>query len=150
MAMLGDGKTHYDHDFDGNASELGGCAAEFRNKAGSTTVRVTNIQNKYLKLEYKNPDSQNFISCFTISVSLPERKYLGFSAMTGGVSSEHAIQKIRAWNVLKVSILNDRAKKLETSMCRIRISKRHTPNLLGLRKRDGDSSLGFLSSCSLQ
>jgi mannose-binding lectin 2 len=111
MAMNGDGKTHYDHDFDGNGSELGGCAAEFRNKAGSTTVRITNIQNKYLKLEYKTPDGQNFITCFTISITLPEKKYLGFSAMTGGVSSEHAIQKIRVWNVLKVGKVNSRPKK---------------------------------------
>lgn len=46
MAMVGDGKKQYDHDFDGSNNEVGGCATEFRNSEHPTRVRI-----RYLKKE---------------------------------------------------------------------------------------------------
>lgn len=43
MAMIGDGTLHYDHDFDGESIEAGGCHAEFRNKKDRNIARVSYI-----------------------------------------------------------------------------------------------------------
>ena len=48
--MQGDGKTHYDHDFDGSTVELGGCHQEIRNKEKPTFVRVTYLHRDYLQV----------------------------------------------------------------------------------------------------
>ncbi|KAJ3322712.1 hypothetical protein HDV06_002763 [Boothiomyces sp. JEL0866] len=60
MAMIGDGKTSYDHDFDGNSLEL-------------TSVH----------------DPRQWIQCFKIEQKIPLNYFLGFTAATGGVSSKH-------------------------------------------------------------
>ena len=48
--MIGDGKTKYDHEFDGKSVEAGSCVSEFRNKEFSSKARITYIQKKYLKV----------------------------------------------------------------------------------------------------
>jgi Legume-like lectin family len=50
MAMAGDGKTKYDHDFDGSNVELGGCHEEIRNKASPTTCRITYLDGDSFKV----------------------------------------------------------------------------------------------------
>lgn len=54
MAMVGDGNTPYDHDFDGKKTEKGGCAAEFRNKEYATKARVKYVHNSYLQVITSN------------------------------------------------------------------------------------------------
>lgn len=103
MAMIGDGNTKYDHDFDGNTQEAGGCTSEFRNKVKPTAVRITYIHSKKnFKLEYKTADDLYYKDCFTIEVELPEFSYFGFSAATGGVTSNHDILSFRAWEITSV------------------------------------------------
>lgn len=48
--MIGDGKTHYDHDFDGTSAEAGGCSLEFRNKPEPVSVRITHVNKKFFKV----------------------------------------------------------------------------------------------------
>jgi mannose-binding lectin 2 len=103
MAMIGDGKTSYNHDFDGNTQEAGGCIAEFRNKSRPTTIRITYIlSKKNFKLEYKTADDINYNHCFSIEVELPEFSYFGFSAATGGVTASHDILGFRTWEITSV------------------------------------------------
>ncbi|KAJ3312185.1 hypothetical protein HDV04_003318 [Boothiomyces sp. JEL0838] len=80
MAMMGDGKTSYDHDFDGNSVELGGCSHDFRNQENPTKAR--------LELTSVHDPSQ-WIQCFKIEQKIPLNYFLGFTAATGGVSSKH-------------------------------------------------------------
>jgi hypothetical protein len=50
MGMVGDGKTHYDHDFDGNNVEIGGCHMEIRNKQQASTARITYLHGTSLRV----------------------------------------------------------------------------------------------------
>ncbi|KAJ3303603.1 hypothetical protein HDV03_003680 [Kappamyces sp. JEL0829] len=98
MAMVGDGKTHYDHDFDGNNVEMGGCHLEFRNKPFPSSARVTYLNGK-LRLDLKTSDAAVWTQCFQFEVNLSAASYLGFTAMTGGVTSRHDITFVRLYSL---------------------------------------------------
>ncbi|KAH0538284.1 hypothetical protein FGG08_005104 [Glutinoglossum americanum] len=92
MAMLGDGKTKYDHGNDGKANELAGCSARIRKADVPTKARLTYFQDSYLKLDLQYRREDEWTECFTASdVRLPSVAYLGFSAETGELSDEHDI-----------------------------------------------------------
>ena len=93
MAMIGDGTKTYNHDKDGVAQEFGGCSVEFRNRDFPTKARVTYIHKRSLKVELDVDNTEKWTLCFekNENIKLPEKGYLGFSAMTGGVSSKHDI-----------------------------------------------------------
>jgi hypothetical protein len=50
--MKGDGKTHYDHDFDGSSNELGGCHLEIRNRPAPTSCRITYLDGESFKVNF--------------------------------------------------------------------------------------------------
>ncbi|GBC05348.1 hypothetical protein RclHR1_06190007 [Rhizophagus clarus] len=103
MAMIGDGKTEYDHDFDGKKNEVAGCEADIRSKQVATKARITYYKNTYLevKLQYKAWDQWE--PCFTIpNVTIPSVAYLGFTALTGEVSDNHDIISITTNNIVSV------------------------------------------------
>jgi hypothetical protein len=54
MAMIGDGKTTYNHDRDGLEQEVGGCQLDFRNKNNPTKAKVTYKRFRSLKVMYCN------------------------------------------------------------------------------------------------
>lgn len=103
MAMMGDGKTEYDHDNDGKANHLAGCEADIRGRSIATKARITYYKNTYLevKLQYKAWDQWE--PCFTIpNVTIPAVAYLGFSALTGEVCDAHNIISVTTNNIISV------------------------------------------------
>jgi mannose-binding lectin 2 len=49
-AMLGDGKTSYDHDHDNAANEIAGCSENFRRRDIPTKARLSYIKGKVLQV----------------------------------------------------------------------------------------------------
>ncbi|KNC99959.1 uncharacterized protein SPPG_05331 [Spizellomyces punctatus DAOM BR117] len=91
-AMIGDGKTKYDHANDGVTNQIGGCSVDFRQKDVATKARIKYYKDDMVEvsLNYKGDDTWE--QCFTkYNVSLPTHGYLGFSAFTGDVSDNHDI-----------------------------------------------------------
>jgi lectin, mannose-binding 2 len=102
MAMVGDGKTPYDKDNDGKASELTGCSARGIRQANvPTKVRVTYFQDKFLKVELQYKSDNEWTECFNVEnpPTLPTVTYLGFTAETGELSDNHDIISINAKNL---------------------------------------------------
>ena len=60
MAMIGDGKTHYDHDSDGNNVEKGGCHLEFRNQRRVSMARIFYL-NGHLKVSFHHLKFRYFL-----------------------------------------------------------------------------------------
>ncbi|KAI9774028.1 MAG: hypothetical protein M1839_001913 [Geoglossum umbratile] len=96
MAMLGDGRTKYDHGNDGKFNELAGCTARgIRQADVPTKARLTYFQDSYLKLELSYKAEDQWEECFTVGdVRLPSVAYLGFSAETGELSDNHDIVSV--------------------------------------------------------
>ncbi|PIL33646.1 transporter [Ganoderma sinense ZZ0214-1] len=91
-AMLGDGKTPYDNDNDGENHSLGACSANFRRTNVATKLKITYIREQYLnvKIQYKAWD--DWTDCFTAyGTVLPLAPYVGFTALTGDVADNHDI-----------------------------------------------------------
>lgn len=104
--MNGDGKTHYDHDFDGSTVELGGCHQEIRNKPSPTTCRITYLDGDYfkvfqrlIKVDIRAHDSVTWTNCLKVTTSISSTYTFGFTAMTGGVTSKHDIMSLIAYEV---------------------------------------------------
>ncbi|KAI8802608.1 vesicular integral-membrane protein VIP36 [Cladochytrium replicatum] len=94
-AMIGDGETSYDHDNDNRATEIGGCAGDFRGKDWPTRAKVKYIKNGYLQVQLSVLGDDNWSDCFLVrNVSLPSMGYLGFTAMTGDVHDNHDILRM--------------------------------------------------------
>ncbi|KAG9307331.1 hypothetical protein G9A89_017159 [Geosiphon pyriformis] len=103
MAMLGDGKTSYDHDNDGKSNELAGCEADVRSKTIPTKARITYYKENYLELKLQYKAWDQWESCFTLpNVTLPNIVYLGFTALTGEVSDNHDIISVTTNNIISL------------------------------------------------
>lgn len=50
--MLGDGKTSYDHDHDGEGTMLGGCSANYRRTNVATKLKITYIKDTTLNVSF--------------------------------------------------------------------------------------------------
>ncbi|KAG7449971.1 ERGIC53, mannose lectin, ER-golgi intermediate compartment [Guyanagaster necrorhizus] len=90
--MIGDGKTSYDFQNDGDKQGIGACSLNFRRTNVATKIKITYIKDSVLdvKLQYKAWD--DWTDCFRADgVSLPTAPFLGMSAMTGDVSDNHDI-----------------------------------------------------------
>ncbi|KAG0048004.1 hypothetical protein BGZ83_007063 [Gryganskiella cystojenkinii] len=96
LAMVGDGKTSYDNDNDGNNNKLGGCESDFRDRTVATKGRLTYYKKTgHLNLKIQTKFWDQWDDCFTLSdVKLPEHPYLGFSAHTGEVHDNHDIVSV--------------------------------------------------------
>ncbi|KAK3692875.1 concanavalin A-like lectin/glucanase domain-containing protein [Podospora appendiculata] len=102
MAMVGDGKTSYDKDSDGKATEFAGCSARgIRHASVPTKFRLTYFQDKYLKLELQYKSENEWTLCFETNEppAIPQVAYLGFSAETGELSDNHDIISVSAKNL---------------------------------------------------
>jgi len=105
MAMLGDGKTAYQHSNDGKDNELAGCSARgIRGASIATKAKLTYFQEYYLQLELQYRNDYEWETCFNIpNVTLPQITYLGFSAETGELSDNHDIINVNSKNLYSAS-----------------------------------------------
>ncbi|ORX40728.1 lectin [Kockovaella imperatae] len=95
-AMIGDGKTPYDHGGDNEAGEIAACSENFRRRGIVTKGRLTYMRDKMLQLKLQTREEGQWKTCFQIKANLPTSPYLGFSALTGDVSDNHDIVSIQA------------------------------------------------------
>ncbi|KZT22503.1 hypothetical protein NEOLEDRAFT_1119579 [Neolentinus lepideus HHB14362 ss-1] len=92
VAMMGDGKTEYDHDNDGDSTSIGACSLSFRRTNVATKLRLTYFKDEYLDVKVQYRAWDEWTDCFTLTdVSIPPSPFLGFSALTGAVSDNHDI-----------------------------------------------------------
>lgn len=100
-AFLGDGKTSYDYDHDGEATSLGGCSANFRRTNVATKLKVTYVKNSFLdvKIQYRAWD--DWSDCIHIkNITLPHAPFIGFTAMTGDVYDAHDIIAVSSYSAI--------------------------------------------------
>ena len=50
--MLGDGKTAYDHDNDGEGTNIGGCSANYRRTNVATKLKITYVKDTSLNVSF--------------------------------------------------------------------------------------------------
>ncbi|GFZ48585.1 hypothetical protein JCM24511_06333 [Saitozyma sp. JCM 24511] len=93
-AMLGDGKTSYDHDHDNAANEIAGCSENFRRRDIPTKARLSYIKGKVLQLKLQTKMENEWTTCFELPLDLPDHPFIGFSALTGDVSDDHDIVSV--------------------------------------------------------
>ncbi|KAG9312132.1 legume-like lectin family-domain-containing protein [Chiua virens] len=96
VAMLGDGKTAYDQDNDGEANSIGACSANVRRTNVITKLRITYIKDGYLDVSrHAHSDGDDWSDCFRVDgLKLPAQPFLGVSALTGQVFDGHDIISI--------------------------------------------------------
>ncbi|KAE8539583.1 hypothetical protein D1P53_004686 [Cryptococcus gattii VGV] len=99
-AMLGDGKTSYDHDRDNEGNEIGGCSENFRRRGDvPTKARLTYVKGRALQLKLQTKKSDEWKICFETNVNLPESPYIGFSAASGDLTEWHSIVSVNTYSL---------------------------------------------------
>ncbi|RKO99547.1 hypothetical protein CXG81DRAFT_3004, partial [Caulochytrium protostelioides] len=100
-AMVGDGKTPYDHATDGVSNEIGGCSLNFRNKNWPTRARVRYVPKLGIKVDLVVRSDGVWESCFEApAANLTAGGYLGFTAWTGDVSDAHDLLRVDTYSLL--------------------------------------------------
>ncbi|TFK50831.1 hypothetical protein OE88DRAFT_1630975 [Heliocybe sulcata] len=115
VAMMGDGKTEYDHDNDGEANSIGACSLSFRRTNVATKLRLTYFKDEYLDVKVQYRAWDEWTPCFTITgVTIPPTPFLGFSALTGAVSDNHDVISVTTSSAI-LSPLDKPRDKLRSS-----------------------------------
>lgn len=101
-AMLGDGKTAYDHDHDNQEHELAACSIDFRKRDARTMLKLRYDKGDRLLLQLQADKEGQWDDCFDVSdFTMPAGDiYLGFSALTGDVSDAHDIISVKTHSVV--------------------------------------------------
>lgn len=101
MAMLGNGVESYRGDKDGANQELAGCSIDIRRTRVASKAKLTFVRNVYLELQVQHSEWDEWETCFKLEdVKLPERPYLGFSALTGDVSDAHDVISVSSSSIV--------------------------------------------------
>ncbi|KAJ3125304.1 hypothetical protein HK098_000368 [Nowakowskiella sp. JEL0407] len=134
--MLGDGKTIYSHQDDGQPNEIGGCTADFRAKEWPTKAKVKYVENGYLQIQTNFRGNDEWEDCVIIPhIELPKLGYIGFSAATGDVSDNHDIIQVKT-----VGIVNPDKKRFGDPPKKNDKTNKKRPSLAG---EGGTTVLGF-------
>ncbi|KAI0774836.1 legume-like lectin [Trametes elegans] len=100
-AMLGDGKTSYDQEHDGEGTQIGACSVNYRRAKVATKLKITFLRDQYLNVKIQHKAWDDWIDCFTVpNVVLPIAPYVGFSAMTGDVVDNHDIISVTTYSAV--------------------------------------------------
>ena len=102
MAMMGDGKTSYDHQHDGLANEIASCTARGLYDANDISkARVTYVKGKFLSLDLDYKGHNKWTNCFmlTENIDLPQGAFLGFSARTGQLHENHDLHRVQVYSL---------------------------------------------------
>ncbi|KAI9208564.1 legume-like lectin family-domain-containing protein [Polychytrium aggregatum] len=95
-AMVGDGKTYYDHNNDGRSNQLASCSFHFQGLE-SARATIKYIRGELLEVRTTTGVTDNngvlmWNDCFSVTnVTLPSVGYMGFTAHTGDVHDAHDI-----------------------------------------------------------
>ncbi|KAI9568791.1 legume-like lectin family-domain-containing protein [Boletus coccyginus] len=101
VAMLGDGKTTYDHENDGNANSIGGCSAMVRRTNVITKLKLTYVKDSYLDVKVHYRAWDDWSDCFRVDgIHLPTSPFLGVSALTGQVFDAHDVISIATYSAI--------------------------------------------------
>ncbi|XP_041917303.1 vesicular integral-membrane protein VIP36 isoform X2 [Alosa sapidissima] len=99
-AMVSNGTVAYDHGKDGRPTELGGCAAEIRNKDHDTYLAIRYSKGR-LTVMVDVDDKNEWKECIDIGgVRLPTGYYFGASAATGDLSDNHDIISMKMYQLM--------------------------------------------------
>jgi mannose-binding lectin 2 len=99
--MMGDGKTKYNFDNDGDGQDIGACSANFRRTNIATKLRITYVKDTFLDVKIQYQAWDEWTDCFYVEgISLPASPFLGFSAMTGDVSDSHDIIAVSTYSAV--------------------------------------------------
>lgn len=94
-AFINDGTKIYDKDTNGKNIESAGCDENIKDREYPTIARVQYRKGHFLSLEFSTEKLDEWKSCFRLEgISLPDAGYLGFTALTGGLSETHDIVNI--------------------------------------------------------
>ncbi|KCV70635.1 hypothetical protein H696_02992 [Fonticula alba] len=92
--MVNDGSRTYSGDDDNESNQAAGCEARFRRPTHPTRARAV-YKDGVFSLDLDIRGDNTFETCFSVEdITLPDRYFLGFTAMTGDVSDEHDIISI--------------------------------------------------------
>lgn len=101
MAMNGNGVESYRGDKDGANQELAGCSIDIRRTRVASKAKLTFVKDVYLELKVQHSEWDEWETCFKLEdVKLPQRPYLGYSALTGDVSDAHDVVSVSSSSIV--------------------------------------------------
>ncbi|KXN66922.1 concanavalin A-like lectin/glucanase [Conidiobolus coronatus NRRL 28638] len=99
FGFIGDGVTQYSLSDDGVNQNIGNCSISIRNKSYVTKATVIYVRGKFLIVAIQDEESGKPRNCFyNKGVTLPDRLYMGFSALTGQLSDNHDILNVKTYH----------------------------------------------------
>ncbi|XP_019907691.1 lectin, mannose-binding 2-like b isoform X1 [Esox lucius] len=98
-AMVGNGTLAYEHDRDGQSTELGGCNALVRNIPHDTFLLVRYSKNR-LTIQIDVEGKQEWQDCLDLpGVRLPQGYFFGASSATGDLSDNHDLVSMKLYQL---------------------------------------------------
>uniref|UniRef100_A0A8C8IMB4 L-type lectin-like domain-containing protein n=2 Tax=Oncorhynchus tshawytscha TaxID=74940 RepID=A0A8C8IMB4_ONCTS len=97
--MVGNGTLAYEHDRDGQSTELGGCTALLRNIPHDTFLLIRYTKNR-LTIQIDVDGKQQWRDCLDLpGVRLPQGYFFGASSVTGDLSDNHDLISMKLYQL---------------------------------------------------
>ncbi|XP_020330152.1 lectin, mannose-binding 2-like b isoform X1 [Oncorhynchus nerka] len=97
--MVGNGTLAYEHDRDGQSTELGGCTALVRNIPHDTFLLIRYTKNR-LTIQIDVDGKQEWQDCLDLpGVRLPRGYFFGASSVTGDLSDNHDLISMKLYQL---------------------------------------------------